>query len=199
MKENAFQRILAHPVKKVKYMVTGHPRSGTRWLSQVLWRCGLDMPHETPGADGIVSWQHGVPGTYAVKCDTVIQLVRFPLDCIASTAYTLHASAFPFMRNYIGLPIVDNNLIVAMWTWYHWNLMLEDRCIDRFRLEKIYPELPRLLKHFNTEKPEGIQFPIRANIKRHLPTTWKELDSLDKGLANKCREMGARYGYRIDS
>jgi hypothetical protein len=40
-----------------KILITGCPRSGTKYISKFLRRCGKDVPHETHvGEDGIASW-----------------------------------------------------------------------------------------------------------------------------------------------
>src|SRR5262249_4242348 len=48
-----------HPPTKPVYkllLITGCARSGTTFIADVLWHCGLQVYHEAPGRDGIVSW-----------------------------------------------------------------------------------------------------------------------------------------------
>jgi GR25 family glycosyltransferase involved in LPS biosynthesis len=41
-------------------LIVGHPRCGTGFAANVLRQCGLDIGHESNGADGIASWMFAV-------------------------------------------------------------------------------------------------------------------------------------------
>lgn len=197
-KQDKAARILIQPVgMRTKYLITAHPRSGTRWMSTLLVQHGLDFPHEFVGKDGIVSWQHVVPGKYKVKAKKVIHVVRNPLKTIASTAYVMDDHAFPFMYKYIGYPDATDKLGVSMYTWYYWNKLIEERADVRLKFEDILANPLLLFKEVdfipNLVRTEIVQ--RKENAIEHPSLSWKDLKRRDKAMYNKILEMAAEYGY----
>jgi hypothetical protein len=66
----------------VKFLITGYPRSGTKYTAKVLNKTSLDVGHEFKGKDGCVSWKH-LPK--ALDFDLVLHQVRNPLKVIGSS------------------------------------------------------------------------------------------------------------------
>lgn len=197
-KEGKAARILAQPIgMKTNNLITSHPRSGTRWVSTFLVNHGLDMPHEVLGKDGIVSWQHIVPGKHGIKAKNIVHLVRNPLKTIASTAYVLDDHAFPFMFQYIGYPSSREKLDIAMYTWYHWNKLIEERANIRVKFEDILNN-PNLIFQAVDFKPSIIRRNLidkKQNSGVHPDLSWKDLKKRDKALYNKILDMSVEYGY----
>ena len=202
--DSRLQRIVNQPIgQSVKNMITAHPRSGTRYISHMLTYLGIDMPHEVPGKDGIVSWQHICKGPWSVKCDNVIHLVRHPLMVIASSAYVLHESAFPFMMYVGGLNDynIENPIERFMLTYVMWNELIEERAIWRFRLEDVNNNISELVTRlgfdYNTERLKSFNA-FKHNVvnrKDHPVLTWDDLRNTNKKLYKKVKEMARRYGY----
>lgn len=188
--------ILSEPMnQKTQRMIAGHPRSGTMYMSTFLQALGIDMKHQELGKDGVVSWQHIANNEYRVECDNVIHQVRHPLKVIASTAYTFDSSGYPFMFDCVGEPTNKHPLAIAMYTWIKWNELIEQRAKGRFQIENfgIDDLLDMLgLKIDITDMP---QIQKNVNAIPHIPTSWEELEAVDKGLCNEVKEMAARYGY----
>ena len=195
-------RILVQPIgMRTKYLIAAHPRSGTRWIASLLQSHGLDIPHETVGRDGIVSWQHIVPGKYKVKAKKVIHIVRNPIKTISSMAYVMDAHAFPFMFKYIGYPNVvvghpgEERLAVSMYTWYYWNKLIEERADSRLKFEDIL-ENPFILFNELNFQPNVLRINNnRENAISHPDFSWKNLKKRDKGLYFKILELFTEYGY----
>lgn len=189
-------RIVAQPMgMKVKYLITGHPRSGTRWISTLCIQYGLDIPHEVAGKDGICSWQHITSGKYSVKADKVIHLVRNPLKTIASTAYVLDPSAFPLMFKDIGYPNSQDKIRIAMYTWYHWNKLIEKRANSRFKFEDILKDPLPFFGEFDLTPSVLRAQPPKINSFNHPLLTWKDLKEKDRIMYDKVLELATEYGY----
>ncbi|WP_243470695.1 hypothetical protein [Ruegeria denitrificans] len=69
------QRMFSRPI-----LCVGHPRTGTGYVAELCTKSGLDIGHETDGADGISSWM------FAVDADEN----PWALDPIARTRRALH-------------------------------------------------------------------------------------------------------------
>lgn len=197
-KQGRAARILSQPIgMRTNYLIATHPRSGTRWMSTLLVQHGLDFLHEFVGKDGIVSWQHIVPGKYKVKAKKVIHVVRNPLKTIASTAYVMDDHAFPFMFKYIGYPDAADKLGVSMYTWYHWNKLIEKRADVRLKFEDILANPLILFKEVNFN-PSVVRQEIvhrKENAIEHPSFTWKDLKKRDKAMYNKILDLSVEYGY----
>lgn len=109
-------------------LVTAHPRSGTGFAANTLQTAGLDVGHERLGKDGISSWMwaandRNVPfgdGYRDIKPDRVCHLIRKPIDCIASVAFTEHHS-LPFRCKHVRIsPNTIDPIIHAIDSIYGW-------------------------------------------------------------------------------
>jgi hypothetical protein len=127
-------------------LVTGCGRSGTKYISFVLRRLGLDVGHERMGNDGIASWcmavnaesvAWGVPASH-YRFEHVLHQVRHPLEAIASIA-TFKEPSWRFI--YAHTPIAANEplLLRSAKYWYHWNLEAEKIAQWRYAVEQ-FPE-----------------------------------------------------------
>src|SRR3990172_6286941 len=81
-------------------LVTGFPRSGTRFMVDVFQDQGLRVGHEWIGKDGAVSWIHAVLNN---SFDHTVHLVRHPLEAISS-CQELGQEVLDFMRIFIPVP-----------------------------------------------------------------------------------------------
>jgi hypothetical protein len=79
-----------------RFLVVGHPRSGTRYMAELLQAFGYDVKHEAVGNDGTSCWCWSThdptppwaPGPRREIFGTVIHVLRHPLHAIASIALT---------------------------------------------------------------------------------------------------------------
>lgn len=82
----------------MKFLIIGHPRTGTGYAAKLLQSAGYDVGHEKMGDNGISSWfwptkdtdppYGATPYTPDFKPDVTIHIVRHPKDAIASVQYT---------------------------------------------------------------------------------------------------------------
>ena len=77
-----------------KVLITGCGRSGTSYMSSLMRKTGLDMPHEVMGRDGMVGWQQARDTS---GFDIVLHQVRHPLRAISS-AQTIRIGSWRIIR-----------------------------------------------------------------------------------------------------
>jgi hypothetical protein len=125
-----------------RLLITGCGRSGTKFVTHVLRRLGLDVRHERMGADGIASWTMAVdadavawgvsPRDY--DFEQVFHQVRDPRQVIAS-ATTFKPRSWSFIYAHTAIPEDDPVLLRAAKYWYYWNLEAEKVAGWRYRID----------------------------------------------------------------
>lgn len=203
-------------------LITGHPRSGTKYTATLLQAAGKNYGHEVLGEDGTVSWLHiskggkvswlpeeidgfsfgeSVDKRAAVeeqsKWEKIIHLVRNPLDVISS-AQTLSDEAFEYMfASLKDSPGGERSLRWYMWTWLKWNESIEKVSEYRFKVEDLSIEsevLYKFLKLTGSKVPQ--QFPSKnVNARPHNNYTWLDLEIADKELCEAVKCKAREYGY----
>jgi hypothetical protein len=125
-----------------RLLITGCGRSGTKYITHLLRRLGLDVRHERMGADGIASWAMavdadsvawGVPSRH-YDFDDVFHQVRDPRQVIAS-ATTFKPDSWSFICAHTPISLDDPILLRAAKYWYYWNLEAEKVARWRYRIE----------------------------------------------------------------
>ena len=188
------------------FLVTGLPRSGTGYAASMLKAMGIDAGHETIGPAGCVSWLHTATGSVSWRgtiepqaWDTVVHLVRHPLDVIASMA-TLRDESFEFMFAHIGHPGGERGLRWYMYAWMQWNRRIEALASACFRVEDLShgPVLARFCKAIGHSEPKTVP-PVsrRTNSRPHDSVTWQDLRAADAAMAGEIRGMARGYGYNL--
>lgn len=128
------------------YFITAHPRSGTGFAAKTLQSCDLDVGHEKLGSDGIASWMWlpkdpKVPfgdGYIDTEFERSCFLIRNPLECIASVAFTEVAS-LPFRCRYADISEYSiNPLEQAIDSIFSWCQMAEDQGLEFVKTERFY-------------------------------------------------------------
>jgi len=204
-------------------LITGHPRSGTRYTANLLQAAGKKYGHEVIEEDGVVSWLHISKGgkvswlpevidglsfgdaedkRAAVEEQTewekVIHLVRNPLDVISSSQ-TLSNEAFEYMFTTLkDHPGGERSLRWYMWTWLKWNESIEQLAEYRFKVEDLNNNKSKVLHKFlkltGSEVPEI--FPSKnVNARPHSDYTWLDLELEDKYLCEAIKCKAREYGY----
>lgn len=82
----------------MKYLIIGHPRCGSTFMSKLFIKNNLDVKHEIMGADGTSNWQYAIKDakcfywTKGVRLDyqfnKIIHYVRDPFYAIPSIVFT---------------------------------------------------------------------------------------------------------------
>ena len=140
--------------KDEKFLVIGHPRSGTGYAANLLSSADYKVGHEKLLENGISSWQWAteakvVPWGDAPtreQFDTTIMIVRHPLQCIASVAYTENVS-FNWRSKFAALNPEEHPFVNAMLSIFQWNAMCRGKVPDYIvKTENLYEFLKYELK-----------------------------------------------------
>lgn len=151
---NALPRLARHrPAGGGPFLlVTGCPRSGTKYVSHILRALDRDVPHERMGRDGIATWcmaveaevvPWGPPRLPGESYEVTLHQVRNPRLAIPSMT-TLRYESWRFVSAHVILDHDAPPLMRAAQMWYHWNLQVAKLANWRYRLE----ELPGVLGTF---------------------------------------------------
>lgn len=199
-----------------KFLITGCPRSGTKYTAKLLTSAGIPTGHEKVyrprgpfpwKLDGEVSWA-AVPYLKELKWTgtPVIHQVRHPLKVIASLmqrgTFTSKGQKqwASIATDWMG-KVVDGKdpLWVASYFWLVWNLEVEKWAEDTFRIE----DEPHLLVNeaawaSGEEWPnidKALAVPKDVNRSTQQPPTLT-YSSLPHDLSGPIRELACKYGYR---
>ncbi len=162
---------LRHHVKHILYrplLAVGHPRCGSRYMSELLTACGLDVGHERIGEHGISSWRFAVEDDRESSAldplsssrknthfGNVVQFVRDPRTAIPSIVRENQRSekSYAFRRKHIrGVFDVDldaarSEVEKAVLSYVYWNKIIERQQVNlRVRIEEGEAALHDFLK-----------------------------------------------------
>lgn len=199
-------------IEKKLILGIGHPRTGTKFTSELLRSWGLNVGHEYTAPDGIVAWQFTVKDKEIpifaflqknlyreqYEYETIIYNVRNPLYSLPSIANTEKPS-LNYRKKFIEITD-DNILSQAIQSLIEWDKLVRKNDIDIiFRIEDqqkyLFDELiNKIDKKINyTER----QFYVIHNSRKHKG--WEELKDLIKNTPEKLLEdlndYCIRYGY----
>jgi hypothetical protein len=122
-----------------EFLIIGHPRSGTKYMSDLFIANGFDVQHETIGQHGTSNWQFAVRAEkypfdvdgirrQDVEFKTVIHVMRHPLHAINSIAFTEWGSD-NFRASFI--PLCGNQFERAIMSYYGWNMLIQSQQPDK--------------------------------------------------------------------
>jgi hypothetical protein len=176
-----------------KLLVTGCGRSGTRYLTFVLRRLGLDVRHEEIGRDGTASWCLAVnpdsapwgPAATAADFDNVFLQIRHPLSVIASCA-SLRQESWQFISEHIECPAGEPIILRAAKYWFYWNERAEEIATWRYRIEELDDVFDEFCHRLRVEARRSVleRVPADVNTRRrgrgvHLYDEFCELLRVD--------------------
>ena len=194
-------------IKSMKYLITGHPRCGTCFMSKLFKYNGFDVGHEFMGENGTSNWQYAIPND---KCfpwtvnnrqvydfDMVIHNVRDPYAAIPSIVFTetprkgensWRTVSEEFRRKYIQFP--DTNVIEnAVHSYLGWNLIIEKQNPDSaVRIEYAVEDLDLGFEDLADKK---------VNSREHKSLTKADWESIPETLMKQLDEFCIKYKYPI--
>ena len=187
-------------------LITGCPRSGTGYASQIFQAQGLDIGHERLGTDGVSSWLFAVedhrypwhpPGELRQNYgfEVILHQVRDPLRVLASMT-VLRRPDWTFIGRHLALPKMPLERRIGF--YLHWTELCDRQAHYRYRVEDIAVEWPRLHQFCGgiaawTGEAQGIS--KTYNRRRHQDLTWTQVLATPGG-----REVAAKaqaYGYEV--
>lgn len=175
-----------------RVLVTGCGRSGTTYVSVLLRKCGVHVPHEHHmGRDGISSWLFAAeasaapwgPAPSAFRFENVVHLVRDPLAAIPSIA-TFRESAWAYIEGHIALDPSAPPLARSAMYWLRWNELVEGRADARLRVE----DMPGALQPLCTELGAPMEVAGLPSMRRNLNT--RRYGRLFASLEDRCLRLG---------
>lgn len=203
--------------------IIGHPRCGSRYVSQVLTTLGVHLGHERMGQHGTCSWIHTVddrnppfnaPYAPARLFRTTLAYVRSPADAIPSIMLeNTNADSFAFRRFHIFRKLAVD---IARWrdpveravdSYLCWMKLVErQRPMFALRVERITDDLRG---HFEELNSAGIrlQLQIDAGVPNTVNSSIEKFSiakpelaadryrSIDAKLQDSLAEMCEQYGY----
>jgi len=186
------------------FLITGCGRSGTKYITEVLRQCGLDVGHETLGKDGVVSSIWAVYDSYYPSYhhqgprphfDTVLHQVRHPLDTIGSL---MTSSAESWYWNARHIPIDPERwspLRKAEAYYWHWNHLVSHEAVYRYRVEDLVDCWPVVCAFVGLPTDTALpDVPKDTNHRDHPTVQWK---NLFPGWQNLIQRMAKEYGYEV--
>ena len=203
----------------MKYLIIGHPRSGTAYMSKLFKKNGLDVRHERMGRDGRSDWQYAIPNETIFpwgkgvredyEFDVVIHNIRDPLTAIPSISNTETPGhgvdenrrskwvrkSEEFRRKYIHLPdknVFDN----AASSYLGWNNIIKKELKD-FSSKGLDVRVVRIEHAIEDLHGLGITKPLdkKVNARKHSGISAEEWNKVSPVNLNKLEEFCVDYGY----
>jgi len=197
-------------------LITGCPRSGTRYMQRVMFRIGLDLGHEKWRRDGAVCSMLAVddwfyPNQYVFRGqrrsslapDLVWHIVRHPLAVISSISgwggLGVNPAWWAWQERHTGiapdrpwndLSAVDK-IALASRFYVSWNEIIEnDPSVTlRFNVEAV--PIEELCERLGREAPDDLGDVRLIGKSGAGRLRWDQLADAEEAI----RKMSARYGY----
>lgn len=201
-------------------LITGCGRSGTKYITRVLQKAGLDVEHEGYGKDGSVSFILAFePDWYPCyhdednvikEFDVVLHQVRHPLKVIKSFMTVASDATWDYVYHHIPITSDMNLIDRTVRYWYYWNLQAESISEMTYRIENLQYRWSEFCKRMgikmryprniptNTNHKTGTKIHRPKKFKRAKQLMWKDIKK-NSGFYYKVVELGRRYGYKIRS
>lgn len=187
----------------MKLLITGCPRSGTRFVSSILGQSGIRAFHERMGRDGTVSCYFAVDDWYyagphstterrsAYEWTHIFHQVRHPLNCIASMAALDRPRFWHWTQRHIGFDMErEGRLRYCTRFWLEWNTRVD--ALEphwRFQIESdFWPEMCDRLGIAPGPRPVA-----GSNSIPHSSIGWDDLGE----LAEPVKLRAKSYGYSV--
>ncbi|WP_028402602.1 sulfotransferase family protein [Ectobacillus panaciterrae] len=196
-----------------KFLVLGHPRSGTGFMVKLFRQFGYQIGHEIMGRDGISSWML-VVDDYQVYTDLtlnrkdftfdyIIMNLRHPLDIISSSYFTENPSrvSLDYRKKHLNLEGL-NRVEVAVKSVLDWYKKIELQrpnlkvCIDKNPEEKLFYFLKRFENKESLLPVEKIE--RKVNARNHPDLTFSFIKAnCNKDIVLELENFCNLYEYKI--
>lgn len=204
--------------EKRRFLILGHPRSGTQYMARLMTCFGYSVGHETVSENGVSCWSWATyhpnppwsPGTRRDDFTEMIHVIREPLGVIASTAYTdtqdcwrddhtysddwkdiAHGGCKSehFRRLYTVQFPEWSLLDNAAMSYLGWTNLIQAQRPD---LTVKVEEAPRVMADYLGEKIKSPPPPTNTNTRKHPPI---EIDALRLEVQGAVIRFCKRWGY----
>ncbi len=199
-------------VERKRIAVYAHSRSGTAYMSELLYQFGLDVSHESDmGADGVSSFLMGAvenprwgPDPQAYSFDIRIHLTRHPITVVSSVMACVTEPMQEYMARVCGVDTATDPLKRAVLVYLAWHKrILHCKPTHTMQVENAIAELTRILE---TEPKHADSVPVDLNSREEvtgapicLPDlTLKDFrDNLPLGVLYHFTDLITKYGYKL--
>lgn len=185
-------------------LITGHPRSGTGYVSKLCQAYGLDVRHEELGANGISSWLFTPFVNYRppfnkfeesrqdLMFSHVFGVIRHPFDIIASTAYTeVDAHSWHWRKSFVFIDESRNIIEQSAMSVIGWYKLLDAQGIKCYKIEEIEETIKFLSDGFKRNNVEK-----GYNSRPHSGLSKTELKmAVSQGVYNEVINLCKSYNY----
>ncbi|MCM3735099.1 hypothetical protein M3215_04530 [Bacillus cytotoxicus] len=196
-----------------KFLVLGHPRSGTAFMVKLFRQFGYQIGHEIMGRDGISSWMFAVDD-YQVYTDHtlnrknftfdyIIMNLRHPVNIISSSYFTENPSriSLDYRKKHLNLEGL-NRVEVAVKSVLDWYKKIELQrpnlkvCIDKNPEEKLFYFLKRFENKESLLPVEKIE--KKVNARNHPDLTFSFIkENCNKDIVLELENFCNLYEYKI--
>lgn len=188
-----------------KFLIIGHPRCGTGYMSQLFKSFGYDVGHEEMGEHGISSWMFAAFSDHVpfgdntlrkqYKFENSIHVVRNPVDAIASIAFTeTDIRSYNYRKDFISIDDHANEVHRAVQSYIAWNKLIEAQGPDmRVQVENAIEELETILN----KRPNWEMVPdTNYNSRYHEELTIEQIkEYCSLSLNKELTKIIEKYGY----
>ena len=192
----------------MKYLIIGHPRCGTGFMSKLFTKNNLEVGHEKMGANGTSDWQYAIqdakcfPWTSGVRInyqfDKTIHNIRDPFTAIPSIVFTetpdfgeqsWRTVSEQFRRKYVKFP--DTNAFEnAAHSFLGWNQIIENQNPDlTVRIEHAFEDLKEL--EVITENLGD----KKVNSRQHNDMTKSQWNQIPENIIDMLEDFCTKYKY----
>lgn len=188
-------------------LITGHPRSGTGYASEMFKHYGFDIGHEKMGSDGISSWifapENASKNPYRrirnqtdYEFKTIIHIIRNPVDVVNSMAFTVFPDdrVVKYMLNWIDIDRKMSDLYKSIQTYIGWNKLITSRKPDV--LIKVEELDKYLTDNIHLCPLKGHEPPTDYNTRKHDKLSMDEIRSELSGYTDLIDEF-VRYSEEL--
>ena len=182
-------------------LVLGHPRGGTGFMSSLLTGCGLDIGHETMGADGISDWRRAPFPNSEFK--HVIHVIRHPLKTIESMWLTTSIESRDYMWEHImskyGFYPMRDCLCRTCISYLMWHKMIKEHHLAHtVCVEDATIETPKWLwQNDYTEDIEvGFFGTLDRNAREHGSIPDSDWENVPRSILEEVWVFGREHGYK---
>lgn len=179
-------------------LITGCPRSGTKYICEALKKWGLIVRHEQVGFHGTADWTRAISpdgkarfkavwyrGTDCTRFDVIFHQVRHPLK-VFETLHSLNPESWDYIYKHTSAKPTDSELTKMMKFYLDWNLMAQHFAVCTYRVEELIKAFP------------GVRTDINSREEIRKKFTWEDLAKENSELAQAIRIMTIRFGYDDD-
>lgn len=199
-------------MEKRKFLILGHPRSGTGFMAKLFQGFGYDIGHEKMGKDGISSWMFAVEDKQVFgdkslyrkdfTFDIVIMSMRNPLDIVCSTYYTASDLSLIFRKKHINLEGI-NKLEMTVKSVLEWYKIIESQkpnlklYVDKAP-EKVLSDFFKKIENRHQVAPTK-KINNKVNARSHPPMNLSFIkDNCNQNLVDEFVNFCKIHGYKCE-